>query len=271
MAITKVEDLIIPEVMADAVAERVDKALKFKQFAKVDTTLEGEAGETLVRPKYAYIGPAEDLVEGVAVEPKKISMTSTRVTIKEVGVGLEPTEKALLARPDMELGLVEIALADSISDKMEVDYLAALNNAVLTTSGPVDANSVLAAIDKFEDEEDFNYILFINPKDHGKLRKELVVGNISGSGYLTDEGMAEVLGVAAIVKSKRVEEGSAFVQKEGAVEIVYKKQPEITYGKNVFKRTVEILGNALYVIHLYNDTGVVKISGEAEVPEVPEG
>lgn len=269
MAITKVEDLLVPEVMADAVAARVDKAIKFKQFARVDTTLEGEAGETLVRPKYAYIGPAEDLVEGVPVEPTKMSMTSARVTIKEVGKALEPTEQALLARPDMEVTAIEIGLADAISDKMEIDYLEALDSTVLTAAGPVNADSILSAIDQFEDEDDFDYVLFINPKDVTQLRKELVIGNLAGAGFLTDESMAEVLGLAAIVKSKRVEEGTAFVQKAGAVEIVYKKQPEITYGKNVFKRTIEILGNALYAIHLYNESGVVKISGEAEV--VPEG
>lgn len=271
MAITKVEDLIIPEVMADAVAGRVEKALKFKQFARVDTTLEGEAGEVLVRPKYAYIGPAEDLVEGVPVEPTKMSMTSTRVEIKEVGKAVEPTEKALLARPDMEIEAIEFALSESIADKMEMDYLEALKTSALTASGPISVGSVLDAIDQFEDENDVDYILFINPKDHTRLRKELVVDNVSGAGFLTDEGMAEVLGLAAIVKSKRVEEGTAFVQKDGAVEIVYKKQPEITYGKNVLKRTVEILGNALYVIHLYNEAGVVQINGSADETEVIEG
>ena len=66
MALTKVEDLIIPEVMADSISAVLPKQIRFAPYATVDETLVGVSGDTLVRSKYAYVGPAEDLVEGEA-------------------------------------------------------------------------------------------------------------------------------------------------------------------------------------------------------------
>ena len=64
--ITKIADLINPEVMADMISAKVEQKIVVAPFAKVDTSLVGVPGNTITVPKYGYIGDAEDIAEGVA-------------------------------------------------------------------------------------------------------------------------------------------------------------------------------------------------------------
>ena len=68
--ITKLSDMIDPEVMADMVSARIPKKLRVAPFAKIDDTLAGVPGDTITVPAYTYIGDAADVAEGgeVAIE-----------------------------------------------------------------------------------------------------------------------------------------------------------------------------------------------------------
>ena len=85
MAMTKLENLINPQVMGDIISAELPKAIKFSPVANIDTTLEGRAGNTITVPKYAYIGDAEDVAEGVAMGTVVLTATSQQATVKKVG------------------------------------------------------------------------------------------------------------------------------------------------------------------------------------------
>ena len=50
--ITKLSDMIDPEVMADMVSARIPKKLRVAPFAKIDDTLAGVPGDTITVPAY---------------------------------------------------------------------------------------------------------------------------------------------------------------------------------------------------------------------------
>ena len=75
--ITKLSDLIDPEVMGDMVSARIPKKLRVAPFAKIDDTLAGVPGDTITVPAYTYIGDASDVAEGGEVAIEKMT-TSTR-------------------------------------------------------------------------------------------------------------------------------------------------------------------------------------------------
>lgn len=256
MAQTKAVDLINPEVMADAISAELENKIRFAPYARIDTTLQSRAGDTITRPKYAYIGAAEDLTEGVPMDTSKLSMTTTQVTVKEAGKAVEVTETAILTNVDGTLAEANSQLGLSMSDKMEIDYLATLGTTALQFDGTATtAANVIDAIALFNDEDAGQYILFINPTDYTALYKEMVVGN----SFLRQDQLAELLGLSAIVKTNRLSAGTSYIQKQGAVEIVYKKRPEIKADEDILARSVVIAGNTFYTTNLYNEGGVVKL------------
>lgn len=254
---TKAIDLVNPEVMADAISAELENKIRFAPYARIDTTLEATAGDTITRPRYAYIGPAEDLTEGVPMDTTKLSMTTTKVTVKEAGKAVEVTETAVLTNVDGTLSEAENQLGLSMADKMEIDYLASMATTELTLAkAPTVAENIIDAIALFNDEEVGKYILFISSKDYTELSKSFIKDNT----FLKMDEIAELLGLAAIERTNRLPNGTAYVQKQGAVEIVYKKRPEIDKDKDILGRSIVITGNTFYTTNLYNEGGVVKIA-----------
>lgn len=261
MAQTKASDLINPEVMADAISASLAQAIKFAPFARIDNTLEGVAGDTITRPKYAYIGAAEDLVEGEPIDTSKLSMTTTTVTVKEAGKGLEITEKAIQTNVNGTVAEAEKQIQMALADKIEMDYLATLGTTLLSFNGTAtSATSIIDAVDVFGDEDEEDYVLFVNNKDYTKLVKSLLNTNGAvGATALTKGQVSELVGVKDIVKTKRLPEGTSYLQKQGAVEIVYKRNVMINKDVDITRRTIVLVGNHYYATNLYNANGVVKI------------
>jgi hypothetical protein len=54
--------------MGDMIDAKIEALLKVTKYAKVDTTLQGVAGDTKTVPSWNYIGDAEDIAEGAEVE-----------------------------------------------------------------------------------------------------------------------------------------------------------------------------------------------------------
>ena len=52
MAVTLLEQLINPEVMADMISAELEKKLRATQFYRVDRTLTGRAGNTITVPTW---------------------------------------------------------------------------------------------------------------------------------------------------------------------------------------------------------------------------
>lgn len=256
MTLTKAIDLINPQVLADAVSARLTNAIRFAPYAVIDDTLTEMGGDTITRPKYAYIGSAEDLEEGVPMTPSKMTASTTSVTVKEAGKALAFTEKAVLTNIDGTMANAEEQLVKSLADKVDIDYLATLDTTLLTFDGTsTTPQNIVDAISVFGDEDNEEYILFQNPKDYNELAKSLIVGNT----FLNQAQVAELVGVKEIVKTNRVEVGTAYIQKLGAVEIVYKKYPEIKAQEDILARTVTLAGNQFYATNLLNDNGAVKL------------
>lgn len=265
MAQTRAIDLVNPEVMADAISAQLPNAIRFAPYARTDDTLVGQAGDTITRPKYGYVGPAEDLEEGVPMDPTKMSMTTSKVTVKEAGKAIEVTETAILTNVSGTLEEAESQITKAIADKMDIDYVAALRTAALSSNGTATTpEAILDGIDVFDDEDEEDYILFINNKDYTKLVKSLFgVGGDTQERAIAKAEVAEIVGVKDIVRTRRLDEGESYLQKPGAVEIVWKKHPEIKPGEDILARTVVLAGNNFYTVNLYDDSGVVKITASA--------
>lgn len=177
MAVTKMTNMVNPQVMGDMIEAKIAAQLKLTPYAKVDTTLQGVPGDTKTVPSWNYIGDAENVAEGEEVGLSTMTASTTTFTIKKAMKAVGITQEAVNSGLGNPIGQAEKQLAKAIAGKVDNDVLDAVYTgstvyaadtlAVISYAGIVDANA------KFEDEEDgIERVMFINPKQEATILKD---------------------------------------------------------------------------------------------------
>lgn len=172
---TKLENLIDPEVMAPMISAKIEAAIVATPFAKIDTTLSGRPGSTITVPKYQYIGDAEDLAEGVTADKTKLTTTHAEYTVKKAVKQVELTDEAVLSGYGNPVGETNSQLGKAIASKVDDDVMNALKGAQLGYNGAetgISYDEVVNAIDVLNEEENVEKVMFIHPKQVSQLRKD---------------------------------------------------------------------------------------------------
>lgn len=176
MALTKMENMINPEVMGDMITAKIEALAKITPYAKVDTTLQGVPGDTKTVPSWNYIGDAEDVAEGVEVGLTQMTAASTTFTIKKAMKAVGITQEAVNSGLGNPIGQAEHQLAKAIIGKVDNDVLAAALTAPNTSgdgTAVIGYAGIVDAVTKFEDEEDgIEKVMFISPKQETSLLKD---------------------------------------------------------------------------------------------------
>ena len=206
--VTKIADLIDPEVMADMISAKIPNKIVVSPFAKVDTTLQGVPGDTITIPQYAYIGDAVDVAEGVAAETVKLTASTTSVKVKKAMKAVELTDEAVLSGYGNPIGETNNQIASAIAAKVDNDAMDALQTAQLAYDGSTSTikyGVIVDAIDLFEEEVNTDKVMFVHPKQITQLRKDSDF--ISADKYPNNVMMSGEIGMIAntrIVPSKKV-------------------------------------------------------------------
>lgn len=278
MALTKIENLIDAEVMADAISAKLGSKIVVTPFAKVDTTLEGKnAGDTITVPRFSYIGDAEDVAEGVECGTVVLTADTTTVTVKKAMKAVSLTDEAVLSGFGDPVGETNGQLAKSIAAKVDADAMAALQTAQLTYDGSASKISyagIVDAVDVFAEEFNSDKVIFVNPAQVGTLRKD--------SDFLAADKLAESVRVTGaigkicnceVVPSRRVplnEAGTGYVcpivklNEDGETEddtpaltIYIKRDVNVETERHTLARTTDISVDEIYAAALSNASKVV--------------
>lgn len=176
MALSKMENMINPQVMGDMINAKIEALAKITPYAKVDTTLQGVPGDTKTVPSWNYIGDAEDVAEGVEVGLTTMTASSTTFTIKKAMKAVGLTQEAVNSGLGNPIGQAESQLAKAIVGKVDNDVLTAAltaTNVVGDGTAAIGYAGIVDAVTKFEDEEDgIEKVMFISPKQEATLLKD---------------------------------------------------------------------------------------------------
>jgi len=209
IGMTKISNLIDPQVMADIIDGKIAAKIRVTPFAKVDTTLQGVPGDTITVPAYAYIGDADDIAEGVACGTTVLTATTTGAKVKKAMKAIELTDEAILSGYGDPIGQSTSQLSKSIASKIDNDCMTALLGATTLTfdgsASKIAYNGIVDAIDLFNEEVNGAKVMFVNPKQVTDLRKD--PNFISADKYPANVMMTGEIGMICntrIVPSKKV-------------------------------------------------------------------
>ena len=212
MATTQFSNMINPEVMAEMISAKVAKKISVIPFAKVDTTLQGQAGNTITIPVFGYIGDAANVAEGASIGASALTTTHKQFTIKKIAKGVDITDEAILSGYGDPVGEANRQLIMSISQKVDQDAIDALYGASLSFNGIANKISyagIVDAIDVFEEEYNTEKIIFVHPKQVSQLRKDADFTSADkylNGNYTAVNGEIGKIANARVVVSKRVKE-----------------------------------------------------------------
>lgn len=283
---TVLGNLINPEVMTDMISATLPKKIKFSRIAGVDTTLEGREGDTVTIPKYAYIGDAEDVAEGVALGTVSLTATTTKVTVKKAGKATEISDEAILSAHGDTVGESVNQLALAVASKIDDDCVKALNTATLKydgSTGAISYEGIVKAIDLLEDESDtpVSKVIFVHPKQVTQLRLDAdfrdlnkypmpvimtgAIGSIAGAQVIvskrvtTDESGNYVNPIVVVDTADPNEATTAdkFATSSPALTIYLKRAVNVETDRDILKSTNVIKTDEHYVVALTNDSKVV--------------
>lgn len=160
------------------------------------------------------IGDAVDIAEGVEAETVKLTTSTTQVTVKKAMKAVELTDEAVLSGFGNPVGETNSQIAKAIAAKVDNDCMDALYNAQLLFDGSgsqISYDQVVDAIDVFGEEVNTAKVMFINPKQVTKLRKDSNFISADKYGVGTNVIMKGEIGMICntrIVPSKKAKEFS---------------------------------------------------------------
>lgn len=239
MPLTKIENLINPEVMGDMISAKIENKIIVSPFAKIDRKLEGIAGDTITVPQYDYIGDAADVGEGEEVSSSILKASTTKVKVKKAMKAVELSDEAILSGYGNPVGETNNQLALSIAAKVDADAMDALQGAdkVIKPGTKISYNGIIDAIDLFNEEINSEKVMFIHPKQLTTLRKDqMFVSADKYPGEVAIKGEIGKIANTRIVTSKRVPKNEAIPEKyiscteddEGALEVIASGTPQST-------------------------------------------
>lgn len=268
---TKLADLINPEVIGASINAKLVNLIKFSPFATIGRELQGQAGNTLTIPAWSYIGDAVDKAEGEAFETVGLSATTTTVTVKKAGNAVEITDEAVLSAYGDPIGEATNQLAMSIAQKIDNDCLAALGTIGVSMthdkgdsqSGSIIGFDVIAdALVKFGEEVDDPTYLVIAPAQLAQLRKDNDFQYINQGQTLVTGQVGTLHGVGVVVSNKIVAANSKytnFLIRAGALGIEMKRDVAVETDRDILKKTNVISADVHYIAYLRDASKAVKL------------
>lgn len=277
---TYLEDLFIPEVIAQEVEQKLVDKLLMEDFVEVDTTLQGQAGDTVTLPSFKYIGDAQDVAEGAAIPVERLQSQTRKATIKKIGKGVPVTDEAILSGYGNPIGEATSQLAIAIKSKLDADQKALLDDTtegvtanMTVGDGTAELSDVLIskALVKFGEDIEGQMVCPINPEQLESLRNNnfFIPASEIAADIRVKGSLGAIHGVQFVVRNRVTAEGGKinnYIIKERPIKYYLKRGVMIETERDASKQITTIYASALGNPFLYNESKVVKIVAKDPAP-----
>ncbi len=270
---TKISDLVVPEIMAEAVQATFAAgatALWGTGAIIMNNSFPGGAdkvGTEIQVPYFGSIGKWETITDGSAFTIQKITQTSETATVVKFGKAFAITDWARFAAAgdpyeeaakQLLLGFNEAV--DGLARTAAVATLASMTKDVYNAGVPrtLDYDAVVDGLAKWGDEAD-NVALMIS---HSKVRSDVLKQKDStGKAMFTDStngGMARILGMPLgmsdniTATSESPPKYTTVLAKPGALVCWYNGTPLVETGRDIMSGADIVVVSTFGVVHRYS-------------------
>lgn len=268
------QNLIVPEVYAGLVREKIAGKIKVAQTAKVISDLKEQKGETINFPVWSYIGDAEDIAIGAEMGTAELEQTVTSATIKEVaakGVPVYDYDNMVALGDALDEASKQQAIA--IARKMDTDCInealkSPLKQAIASEKEVTfeELNKALALYGDDANAEDFACIVIHSNFStsfvtmDGFVARELT-HTTDGNGVVVNNVLGYFRGIPVVVSDRcydatKQESFILFIKKD-SIGLIPKEEPFIELERNASKRCTTIYCSTFYAVALIDESGVV--------------
>ena len=274
MANTINKQIILPEVYAQLVRERIAGKCKVAQFLVNLGDLHGKVGETLTMPKWAYIGDAVDWDINTPMDKTQMKQTSTTATIKAIQA---PAVEVADYDNEVELGnAIEEAASQQalgVARKYDTDAIeCALQSPLkyqLATKNAVTQEELIAILGLYGDDRDsadFDAIVVHSSFAPSFYTMDMFVKRdltmtTDGNGIAVNGCIGYFLNIPVVLSDRLYDtanqEGFILVMKKKAISIIPKENPFAEAERNAGLRRTTIYLSQFYAMALTDDEAVV--------------
>lgn len=275
MSTTVKSNLIIPEVLAGYVQDKLTNKSVFAPLAEIDNTLENRGeGDSIKLPKYAYIGAASSVSETSDIGTKNLVATSVTKTVAKIGKGVAISDEAMLSafgNPAEEAGK-QLALA--IDDKTDADCLTELatltpaKSLIVTTD--LTSDILVDALAIFGEDEQGTKVLYANAASVAALRKDddFIKASDIGSEQVIKGSTGEIWGCQIINTNRLASSSDSYIVKPGALRLINQRELFVEAERDAGHQITKYYASKLYVPYLQDESKAIKITKRTSVAAV---
>ena len=266
--------LIVTEVYAELVREKITGKCKVAQFAVTKGNLMGQAGETVKFPAYKYVGDASDWTIGTAMTAGELEQTTTSATIKAIaapGVNVYDYDDDVAMGQQINEAASQQAV--SIARKMDTDAIdACLTSPLkkkLAAKNTVTQDELITMLGLYGDDRDsadFDAIVIHSAFAPSFYAMDMFVSREKtmtrdGNGISVNGIIGYFLDIPVVLSDRLYDttsqEGFILMMKKNALSLLPKESPFTEVARDASKRLSTIFTSDFYAMALTDDTAVV--------------
>lgn len=269
MPVTTRSNLVVPEILADAVAAGwPDRIALLGTGAAVESATLPESsrgGDTIKVPLFGSIGEFEDVAEGAPLTPASLAMSSETSVVQRAGKAVEMTAwaqmAAMYADPYAEASRQIIEGARRKFDSALVTKAGATGTGQIEvdrSTATISYDALVDALQAWGDESQDVAAVVMHSKVLGDVRKIKDANNLPLFTDAQQGGLPSVLGLPLIVSDRApVITGAptkyvTLLIKRGALALWYNRVPTIETDRDILADTNILAANIYYVAHRYS-------------------
>lgn len=269
------KNVIVPDVYAQLVREKIAGKVKVAQFAEnLGAIVDKEVGETITFPVWSYIGDAEDITPGTAMTAVEMEQTSSTATIKMIaakGVKVYDYDNVTAMGRAIEEGASQ--QAESIARKLDTDLIADANKTAfkvqIAAKNTITEDELLDCLALYGDDRDtadFHGIVAHSAfaksfyKMDGFVKSDITYV-ADGNGIVANGVIGSYMGIPVVLSDRLFDsanqEGYLLFIKKGSLGYMPKETPFVETERSASTRSTTVFASQIYATKLTDEAGVV--------------